>query len=173
MVVPTLDPEDTHYAVAEPTGHVYVADGGLDHIDRFDRSGRLDLQIHLTSVNHTPDRQRLTVGRAQLLERLGRRGMKAMEGAVDEIAANEDAPSFRALVTDDRERLWVKWGQQPNTAHHLYAVFDNEGVFAGTVRLPPHERILDIAGDRIVLVHRSPLDIETLAVYRFAEGSGE
>lgn len=167
LVVPTLDPEDTYFAAVEGTGHVYVGDGGTSRIDRYDRSGALDLRIELANVDRAPDIERLSRAKARLLEQLDRRGLESMEGHADDMAAGEDAPTFRGLSTDDRHRLWVRWGRQPSPTRVLYAVFDAGGLFVGTVALPPHERILAIASDRIILLHRSALDVETLGVYRF------
>ena len=166
MVVPTLDPEDSYFAAAERTNHVYVGDGGTNHIDRYDPSGVLDLRIDFENIDRTPDAQRLAQAKAGLLGQLGRRGLESMEGAVDEMAAREDSPTFRGLATDDRDRLWVRWGQQPTQTQVVYAVFDSDGMFLGRVALPPHERILAISSDRVLLLRRSPRDIETLGVYQ-------
>ena len=43
-----------------------------------------------------------------------------------------------------------------------------EGMFLGRVILPPHEKIMAISADRILLLHRSELGIETLGVYRIS-----
>lgn len=37
--------------------------------------------------------------------------------------------------------------------------------FVGTVRLPPHLQVLAISSDRLILLRRSALGVETLAVY--------
>lgn len=166
VVVPALDPEDSYYATDERVGHVYVGDGGTSYIDRFDESGVLDLRIELENIDRAPDTQRLAEAKAALLEQMGRRGLESMEGVVDEMAAGEDSPTFRGIATDDLDRLWVRWGQQPSASQVLYAVFDSGGMFLGRAVLPPHEKILAISSDRVLLLHRSPLGIETLGVYR-------
>jgi hypothetical protein len=164
-VVSALDPDDTYVTVRESSGYVYVADGGLDHIDRFDSSGQLDLRIALVNVDRSPDPRRMEEAGARVLEALERRGVVVSEGAVRDLAGRDRAPAYRGLASDDRGHVWVRWGQQPDSSVALYAVFDPDGRFAGTVGLPPHERILDIARERIALLQRSSLDVETISVY--------
>lgn len=169
VVVPTLDPEDTYFAVSEHSKDVYVGDGGTDHVDRYDAAGALDLRIDLKDVNRAPDAQVVAEAKGRLLEELHRRGLESVEGPVDDMATHEDSPTFRGLATDDRDRVWVRWGQQPDPSRVLYAVFDSTGMFVGRVLLPPHERILAISSDRLLLLHRSPRDVETLGVYRIRQ----
>lgn len=166
VVVPALDPEDTYFASDERVGRLYVGDGGTSHIDRFDESGVMDLRLDLENIDRAPDAQRLAQAKAGLLEQLAQRGLESMEGAVDEMAAREDSPTFRGLATDDLGRLWVRWGQQPTPSQLQYVVFDSDGMFLGRVLLPYHERILSISAGRVLLLHRSPLGVETLGVYR-------
>ena len=168
VIVLALDPEDTYFAASERSGHVYVGDAGQSHIDRYDQTGGADLRIEITSIDRTPDPERLATAKAALLEQLDRRGLASMESAVDVLGEGEDAPGFRGLATDDSDRVWVRWGQQPVEGQVTYAVFDSEGMFLGRALLPPHERILAIASDRILLLSRSALDIETVGLYRLS-----
>lgn len=166
VVVPTLDPEETYFAVAEDSKDVYVGDAGTNHIDRYDTSGTLDLRIDLANINRAPDSRRIAAAEERLIEQLHRRGLESVEGPVDEMAASENSPAFRGLTTDDHDRLWVRWGQQPNPSQVVYAVFDSNGVFLGRILLPPHERMLAISASRLLLLQRSSSGIETLGVYR-------
>lgn len=169
-VVVSLDPEDTHYAVAEATGHIYVGDGGREYIDRFSPAGVLDQRIELVGLDREPVPHLIAESSARLLDQLERGGLENMGGAVASLAAIEDAPTLRGLVTDDRGSVWVRWGQQPDATGVQYGVFDTQGLFAGTARLPTHERVLDVSQGRVVVLHRSGLGVETLAIYRLEYG---
>jgi hypothetical protein len=144
-----------------------VGDGGRPHIDRYDVTGQLDLRITLTNVSRAPDETIVARAQAELLASLERGGREGMVAAVAEMAAMEDAPVLRGLATDDLDRLWVRWGQQPGLDTVLYAVFDAQGILTGTATLPPHERILAIDAGRVVVLRLSPLGVETLVVYAF------
>ena len=171
-VVAALDADDTHVALDEGAGRIYVADGGLDHIDRFDASGRLDLRIVLREVDRSPDPSRMEAAGRRAIEDLERRGVSVPQGAIEDLASGDRAPAFRGLAPDDQGQLWVRWGQQPNSAVALYAVFDAECRFLGSVSLPDHDRILHIARGRIVLLQRSSLDVETIAVHELVVEAG-
>jgi hypothetical protein len=74
-------------------------------------------------------------------------------------------PAFVRLETDPHGNVWAEWFRPPGEPHHAWSVFDTDGVFLGTVRLPSDLTVTDITDDLILGVTRDELGVERVGVY--------
>ena len=116
----------------------------------------------MTNIDRTPQPEARSDARAELADQLERRGFSASESVILQLASEDPAPAFRGLNAGQDGGLWVRWSTLQAGS---YARFDPTGVFLGTVQLPDHDRILAVAHDRIAVLERSELGIESVAVY--------
>jgi len=85
---------------------------------------------------------------------------------LDQVIVPAVRPPFSSIIIDAVGNLWVEQG--PSSGRDAgsidYFVFDRDGVFLGTVILPPVV-VLDIGDDYIIGVYEDDLEVEYLQVF--------
>lgn len=89
-----------------------------------------------------------------------------------EIEPDVPLPLFMLPIGDDAGGVWLgeyaPWAYQDGLG--TYSVIAPDGIWVGSVRMPPRFRVLDVAGDRVLGVLKDELDVESLAVFRITTG---
>jgi hypothetical protein len=82
--------------------------------------------------------------------------------------STEEAPLFRRLIPDDQGNVWV--GSQGFPLEYWtpsgYDVISQQGVWLGSVAVPPTLRILAIGTDRVLGAEVDGREVRSIAVYR-------
>jgi hypothetical protein len=74
-------------------------------------------------------------------------------------------PAYRRMRTDRQGNLWVQDYGLPGDQEATWNVFDAQGAWLATVRLPSDWQIQDIGNDYILVVTRSELDVEVVQLF--------
>ncbi|MEW5931214.1 MAG: hypothetical protein AB1941_27435 [Gemmatimonadota bacterium] len=152
---------------------LYVGTGDRYEVAVYDASGRL---ARLVRKEHRPlavtskDREDY---RASLVN-LGSEQARRDEERMRESAPYPDAmPPYTGLRVDAEGYLWVEEAVRPGErgAGVPWSVFDPEGRFLGTLRLPPALHVLEIGRDYVLGRARDESDREHLRLYRLERPS--
>ena len=81
----------------------------------------------------------------------------------------EIRPAFARLLYDDEGRLWIS-GFEPRLIRRDYSsrqweVVGRDGRPLGSLGLAPNQRLAAVRGDRVLVIERDELGVETLAAY--------
>lgn len=79
-------------------------------------------------------------------------------------AAADSLPAYRELQVDSEGRVWVKSPVADLAPHAEWRVFSDGGLEARTIDLPATTSVLDAVGDRLLLLERDSLGVETVAI---------
>lgn len=80
----------------------------------------------------------------------------------------DSLPAYRDVTVDSERRIWVEAPRNGNGAETEWRVFDETGAWVGTVRLPERTSVLDANGNRLLLLTRDELDVESVEVRELA-----
>lgn len=186
---PLFEPQQAH--AIDGRGNIYLAAGSSYRIDVHDADGVLRRRI---TRAHTP-----VPVTDELLERywskvntfLDTTTAKhsewhftvASERGRADLPVNEVLPATGRLLVSDDGVLWVQrpdltadpltlaWTRERSHDDHLWDVFDTDGTFIGTVRLPATFRPLAAGGRSIYGSLRDDLDVEHVARFTIGEGT--
>lgn len=81
-------------------------------------------------------------------------------------AVADSLPAYRDLQVDSDGRVWVKSPASHGSPQSQWRAFSDEGMTARPLALPASSSVLDAAGDRLLLLERDSLGVETVAVRR-------
>ncbi len=105
--------------------------------------------------------------RRDLEEKLGEDDVRRI---LDELSPPEEGPFFGEMVLDREGNLWVRgepvessWGPAIR-----WRVFNREGRFLGWVRVLPVQ-VLEVGRDFLLGVHRDPLGVEYIQLFRLTK----
>lgn len=87
-------------------------------------------------------------------------------------AVADSLPAYRELKVDSEGRVWVKSPVADVAPHAEWWVFSEGGLEARTIDLPASSSVLDAVGDRLLLLERDSLGVETVAIRRIGSGGG-
>jgi len=69
------------------------------------------------------------------------------------------------MYVDAEGNVWVREYVGPGDSGNTWSVLDSAGVWLVDVVLPSHDRILALGADRVVVLQRTPLDVEFVSIY--------
>jgi hypothetical protein len=95
------------------------------------------------------------------------RYMSELRAAVD-----EPLPYLAEIGGDDVDRVWVSEYSVEGRHFTAYRVFTSEGSWVGWVHLPPRTQVLDVRNDMLLVIQRSELDVESVALLPLMRHSG-
>jgi hypothetical protein len=75
-------------------------------------------------------------------------------------------PAFLSFRTDSDKRLWVEEYRMPNDSFPEWSLFDGEGRYRGTLRLPARFILHEIGPDFVLGVRQDNSDVEYVERYR-------
>lgn len=78
--------------------------------------------------------------------------------------AADSLPAYRALQVDAEGRVWLKSAAEPAEGYAEWRVITDGGMQIQSVVLPASSTVLDASGDRVLLLERDELDVETVAL---------
>lgn len=88
-------------------------------------------------------------------------------------AVADSLPAYRDVQVDSDGRLWVRSPTESGAAQAAWRVYSDRGATARTFELPASTSVLDAVGDRLLLLERDSLDVETIAIRRITNrGAG-
>lgn len=156
-------PYATRAVLAACDGGAVTGDGHRFRLAVRGPDGEVEEEIRWPSNREPPDRAELDSLRAEWRERYPR--------YVDLIFAEELLPDRRPAIEEVRcggsGRLWAGRFEPFHAPVRRWWVLDPDARPVGRLRLPPDTRILDADGDRLLLVERNELDVESVTVRRF------
>lgn len=82
------------------------------------------------------------------------------------VAVADSLPAYDAVQVDGEGRVWLRASPSNIDERAEWRVFSADGETAHRLTLPASTRILDADGERLVLLERDELDVETVAVRR-------
>jgi len=80
-------------------------------------------------------------------------------------------PAIDQLHLDDEGRIWIRPFEYPGQGPRVWQVFAGGMSRVCTTVLPPRTRILDIRGEHLLAIVRSPDGVEEVRLYAFIEGT--
>lgn len=80
-------------------------------------------------------------------------------------------PAIDQLHLDDEGRIWIRPFEHPGHGARVWRVFAGGTSRVCTATLPPRTRILDIRGQHLLALVRSPDGVEEVRLYAFVAGS--
>lgn len=186
---PLFEPQPSH--AVDGSGNIYIAAGSPYRIDVHAADGTLRRRI---TRAHTP-----VPVTDELLERywskvntyLDTTTVKHSEWSVTvdaergraDLPVNEVLPATGRLLVSDDGVLWVQrpdlvadpltlvWTRERSQDDHYWDVFDTDGTFIRTVRLPAAFRPIAVASRSIYGTLRDELDVEHVARFTIGEGT--
>ncbi len=172
--VASLQPFTVEPAVAVRGEVVWAGSGDTGEVVRYRGDGSVELILRLPDGGEV-DAAAVETFRGQDLD--GRRGADRIQrkALLQEMPFPRTFPAFDELRVDDRGRLWVRRYPRPGADRRHWVVFDVTGDPVGAVDLPDG-RLLDLAGDRVLVVRPGEAGTDRLLVYRVrvaAEGTRE
>lgn len=78
--------------------------------------------------------------------------------------AADSLPAYRAIQVDSDGRIWVQSPAPQGAMTAEWRVFADNGMVGHTLSLPASTSVLDAVGERVLLLERDTLDVETVAV---------
>lgn len=158
-------PYATRAVLAACDGGVVTADGHRFRLGVRGPGGELEEEIRWPANREPVDRAELDSLRAHWRERYPE--------YVDLIFAGELLPDRRPAIEDVRcggsGRLWAGRFEPFYAPVRRWWLLDRDARPVGHLRLPPKTRILAADGDRLLLVERDELDVESVTVRRVRE----
>lgn len=85
-------------------------------------------------------------------------------------AVADSLPAYRELQVDSDGRVWVKSAAEREPSQSEWRVFSDGGVTASTLELPASSSVLDAIDDRLLLLERDSLGVETIAIRHVTSG---
>lgn len=152
--------------VGHERGFCYVF-GSVPELRCHDRHGlrrivRVDVPIEIVTEEH------LDLWWEQALETTNERRRSALRRMRDHMPFPSEFPAFDELLRDDRGRLWVRRYRTPEVENERWLVFE-DGKWVGQLETPPGYEVMDVRGNQLAGVWRTPLGVEFIRVYRFTE----
>ena len=146
-----------------------VAIGSTDSLDIhvFDETGRRSMRLAGWGADRQVTPAAVERWRSGVLDRL-RQVPEELRVALGQAPHRNTYPAFQRLLVDDRGRIWIGLYPPPGEPQD-WIVVDKEGHVAGRVTVPPESRLLDAAGDQLVVAGRTELDEEYVSVLRVNE----
>jgi hypothetical protein len=145
-----------------------VGDNAIPELQYWTRGGGLRTLARWRGEPRPTTRAEIEAYKITLVERYddGAR-RRRMEAAW---AAWPDPPSTKPYFGDEMHvdptgNVWVREYIGPRERSNAWSLLDSSGVWLVEVVLPPHDRILAVGDDRVVVLHRTPLDVEIISVY--------
>jgi hypothetical protein len=80
-----------------------------------------------------------------------------------------EMPAYNGAVADLEGNLWVRDYQADGTTVSTWALFDPDGVFLGTVEIPPDLRVRQIGSDYILGTWKDDLDVAYVRMHRLVK----
>jgi hypothetical protein len=94
----------------------------------------------------------------------------APDSVPEHVAAVADSlPAYRELAVDSDGRVWVKAPTENEAPQSRWRIFSDGGMTVRALELPASSSVLDAVGDRLLLLERDSLDVETVAIRRIAD----
>ncbi len=84
----------------------------------------------------------------------------------DALPVHATMPAFSALLVDEADRLWVRVFAPPDDPANRWDVFDPDGRWLGTLRLPEGFHPMEIGEGRVLGVRRDALEVEYVERFR-------
>lgn len=81
-------------------------------------------------------------------------------------AVADSTPSYRAVAVDADGRVWVRSGASVSDGVVEWRVFSRRGLDVDEIELPQSSDVLDARGDRVLLLERDELDVESVVIRR-------
>ncbi len=89
------------------------------------------------------------------------------DSVVGAIPPADSLPSYDELAVDADQRVWARAGARVDAQTRIWRLFSAEGDFVGSLELGERDRVLDAAGERVLLLRFDSLDVETVELRRF------
>lgn len=182
--------------------HLAVAQTDLPAVRVFDRSGAVVAEVPMppgkraseSQIEAERDRRiAATAGMADEMAEMAarmaaergvdvpqRRAFEAAGERMRDLPANEVTPAIDRMLGDMDGRLWLRLfdptngGADPGSVSEQWQVWDISAArLVFTVTLANGERLLDAAGDRVLLRIRDEFDVDYVVVREVLAGSGE
>ena len=151
----------------DPKGFVWIANTARYRIERHAFGGGIDRVIE----RHTPPVPVTRAERSQIQDEYRRYTEQGI--TIDMSRVPDRHPPLSSFLFDDAGNLWVSIVTSPAEGRGL-DVFDPAGRYLGRVRLPVPRRtaLRAVRGDRMALVSRDSLDVQTVVVLRIQKPAG-
>lgn len=81
----------------------------------------------------------------------------------------DSLPAYRELQVDADGRVWVKSPAEDEASPAQWREFSEGGTAVRTLELPASTSVLDAVGDRLLLLERDSLGVETIAIRHIAK----
>lgn len=145
----------------DPAGGTWIANTAKYRLERHGFDGRIERVVE-RKVQPVPV---TAAQRRQILE--GYEGFKRSGGVIDASRIPDHHPELRSFLLDDVGRLWVIPSVQLREGQ-VADVFDPTGAFLGrvTIPIPYRSRPVAIRDDRMVVVARDSLDLQSVILLR-------
>lgn len=151
--------------VAIRRGRVVVGDQSSFQLAEFAASGELVRSVRVSEVGKPVGPQEMESFLRQRLADAPPEDHPAIRRSVEGMPRPETMPAYGGILGDSEGNLWVsEWAMYPETPAG-WAVFGEDGVWLGSVAMPPRFLPLDIGPDWVLGVEQDELDVESLALY--------
>lgn len=148
-------------------GYVWIANTARYRLERHAFSGGVDRVVERRIAGVPVTRQE----RDQMLENY--RHFVQQGGKIDVSRIPDRHPAMNGFLFDDAGNLWVSAVTAPREGRAL-DVFDPDGTFRGRVMLPLPQRtaLRAVRGNRMALIFRDSLDVQTVILMRIQKPRG-
>ena len=151
------------------TDRVYVATGDSYEIRVLDTDGSLMMLVRkqyypivVTDRLLTLDVEGEHPRAVRKPNRTGRRTFRDIEGP-------KQVPPYQSIVVDSESNLWVEEYRFGEKLSYTWSVFDRDGVWLGTMKLPIGFEPYEIGADYVLGREEDALDVEYIKVYELVK----
>ncbi len=139
---------------------LYVAPGDAFRVDVFDGDGDLLRSLRVDRAS-----------RPVLPEHIAAEPARPLPPGSPEAPPAERFPAHgQGIRVDPAGGVWLEHYRIPGDDMGRWSVFDEGGVLAGEVAVPPNFRIMDVRNDEVLGVWTDELDVPGIRVYRLERG---
>lgn len=152
--------------VATGADRVFVGTGDAYQVEVRSPEGRLQSLVRRTHQDvpvTAEDRERY---RDAVLAPLSPQGRARMERVLGQIPFPETLPAHGRMLAGDDGSLWVVRYLPPGGGAPQWDVFDRDGRWLGTLRMPEGFRLQQVVGELALGTFRDDLGVESVRAYR-------
>jgi hypothetical protein len=144
---------------------LYLGTGETPEVRRFTFSGRLERIVRWSGEGLEITEADIAAYREAQLAAVSAADRPAVERGLRELPMPPALPAFQRIEADSDGNLWVQRFRRPGETSMQWLIFDPDGVWLGSVRVPAQFEITDIANNRLLGIARDDLGVERVLVY--------
>lgn len=171
-VIEVLTPPFAPRLVTAARGdRLYAARGGGYELAQYDTTGRLLRLVRLAVPQRPVTAEDVEARIEQTTSTIADAGARQRVAAgLRELPTPEHMPTIARLVVDDEGRLWAMDFLAPRDTAATWRVFDADGGYLGSVRMPRTFTVHEIGAGRVLGVYRDENDVEQVRAYALEGG---